>query len=113
MGSATPSLAPTFDADTYLVLDEIGSSRVYRETEEIEAHRVAVIRDISEGQYSQPRRVVAFNTAEGWSRDVTADIAHEMLEVALRSGEPVTRSARDFIERVTNEELPLAAIEGH
>ena len=32
------------------------------------------IRDISGGQYSTPVRVVAFNTAEGWSRDVTEDI---------------------------------------
>jgi hypothetical protein len=26
-----------------------------------------------EGQYNNPVCVVAFNTAEGWSRDVTAD----------------------------------------
>jgi hypothetical protein len=29
-------------------------------------------------QYSRPRRIVAFNTAEGWSRDVTVDIADEL-----------------------------------
>jgi hypothetical protein len=29
-------------------------------------------------QYSRPMRVVAFNTAEGWSRDVTVDIADEL-----------------------------------
>ena len=27
------------------------------------------------GQYSCPLRVVAFNAAEGWARDVTEDIA--------------------------------------
>jgi hypothetical protein len=26
-----------------------------------------------DGQYRQPARIVAFNTAEGWSRDVTMD----------------------------------------
>ena len=30
-------------------------------------------------EYSHPVRVVAFNTAEGWSRDVTEDIARAVL----------------------------------
>jgi hypothetical protein len=28
-----------------------------------------VMTDLLDGQYSKPIRVVAFNTAEGWSRD--------------------------------------------
>jgi hypothetical protein len=31
-----------------------------------------------EGQYENPVRIVAFNTAVGWSRDVTLDIADEL-----------------------------------
>jgi hypothetical protein len=31
-----------------------------------------------DNQYSRPTRVVAFNTTEGWSRDVTLDIADEL-----------------------------------
>jgi hypothetical protein len=108
-----PSLAPTFAIDTYLVLDHIGSSAVYPETEEIAADRLVVMRDISQGQYKHPLRVVAFNTAEGWSRDVTEQIARELVDNALRSGEPLTRSAQTFVERVTDEDIPLAAIEGH
>jgi hypothetical protein len=30
------------------------------------------------GQYESPVRIVAFNIAEGWSRDVTVDIADEL-----------------------------------
>lgn len=37
-----------------------------------------VILDLLEGQYKNPVRVVAFNTAEKWSQDVTADVAHEL-----------------------------------
>jgi hypothetical protein len=37
-----------------------------------------VILDLHEGQYKDPARVVAFNTAEGWSQDVSADIAQEL-----------------------------------
>ena len=37
-----------------------------------------VMTDLLDGQYSKPIRVVAFYTAEGWSRDVSADFAHEL-----------------------------------
>jgi hypothetical protein len=33
--------------------------------------RETVIRNVIKGQYEKPVRVVAFNTAEGWSRDIT------------------------------------------
>jgi hypothetical protein len=31
-----------------------------------------------EGRYQNPVRVVAVNTAEGWSQDVSADVAQEV-----------------------------------
>jgi hypothetical protein len=47
-----------------------------------------LIRDLVEGQYRHPIRIVAFNTAEGWSRDVTVDVADELrrryVELALQ-----------------------------
>ena len=30
------------------------------------------------GEYSNPIRVIAFNTNEGWSVDVSADVAYEI-----------------------------------
>jgi hypothetical protein len=111
MKQTAPSLAPTFDIDTYLVVDEIAHSRVYRETEEIDADRAAVVLDIAAGQYSRPLRVVAFNTGEGWARDVSEEIAREMIDAAVRSGRPLTRSARSFIERVSEADIPQSALE--
>ena len=65
--------------DTYLVLDDLGRfGRVWRETPEADANHETVIRDLLDDQYSRPKRIVAFNTAEGWSRDVTVDIADEL-----------------------------------
>jgi hypothetical protein len=32
------------------------------------------------GEYSDPLRVVAFNTVEGWSRDVSEEIAYDVLD---------------------------------
>jgi hypothetical protein len=76
----SPSIIPE-DAhrDIYLVLDDFGSlGRVWRETDEAGTNRTWMIRSLLEGQYENPVRIVAFNTAEGWSRDVTFDIADEL-----------------------------------
>jgi hypothetical protein len=62
------------------VLDDFGGNlgRAWRETAEEDANREMLIRDLMDGQYSRPARIIAFNTAEGWSRDVTVDIADEL-----------------------------------
>jgi hypothetical protein len=62
-----------------LVLDDLGRlGRVWRETAEADANHETLIRDLLDDQYSHPTRIIAFNTAEGWSRDVTQDIADEL-----------------------------------
>jgi hypothetical protein len=76
----SPSIAP-YDGheDVYIVLDDFGSlGRAWRETAEAGANRATLVRNLLDGQYESPVRVVAFNTAEGWSRDVTVDIADEL-----------------------------------
>ena len=55
----SPPLAPGFDFETYLVLDDLGKlGRAYREVDEEYADKATVIRDISDGQYPNPVRVV-------------------------------------------------------
>src|SRR5712675_57283 len=76
MRSRSPSIVPPeANQDTYLVLDDFGGrlGRAWRETDEEDTDRETLIRDLMEGQYIHPTRIVAFNTAEGWSRDVTMD----------------------------------------
>jgi len=72
----SPSIVPEdTDRDIYLVLDHLGIlGRVWRETYEMDANRETLIEDLLDGQYEEPIRIVAFNTAEGWSRDVTEEI---------------------------------------
>ena len=48
------------------------------ETAEDGANHERLIRRLMDGRYNHPLRIVAFNTAEGWSRDVTVDIADEL-----------------------------------
>ena len=76
----SPSVVRSTSQDTYLVLDDFGGNlgRAWRETAEEDANREMLIRDLMDGQYSRPARIIAFNTAEGWSRDVTVDIADEL-----------------------------------
>ena len=64
---------PAFDVTVHIVLNDFGDrlGRAYCETDEAAADEAGVIENISDGEYSRPMRVVAFNTAEGWSRDVT------------------------------------------
>ena len=52
------------------------------ETDEADTDRATPIH-LLEGQYSSPVRVVAFNTAEGWSGDVTEEIAAELAQAWL------------------------------
>jgi len=94
----SPSIVPEdTDREIYIVLDDFGlSAQVWRETNDAQAGRETLIHDLLEGQYEDPIRIVAFNTAQGWSRDVTKDIANELQEICAERGE-VPGSIADFI----------------
>jgi hypothetical protein len=76
----TPSIVPKgYDQNGYLVIDDFGRDRrVYREPDVETTNLETVITDLLEGQYESPTRIVAFNTAEKWSRDVSTDVAREL-----------------------------------
>ena len=77
---SSPSIVPQgADQDTYLVLEDFDRiGWCWRETDAESADRETLIRDLVDGQYRHPVRIIAFNTIEGWSRDVTVDIADEL-----------------------------------
>ena len=76
----SPSIIPeNTRGDVYLVLDDFGRlGRAWRETDEAGTSRATLIRNLLEDQYENPVLIVAFNMAEGWSRNVTLDIADEL-----------------------------------
>jgi hypothetical protein len=97
----SPSIVPSCeDQDVYLLLDQFGErlGRAWRETDETDTDFETPIRHLLEGQYSNPVRVVAFNTAEGWSRDVSDDVADELRQRCADRGE-VPSFLADFLER--------------
>jgi hypothetical protein len=97
---ASPSIAPHgADHDTYLVLDDFGRiGRAWRETDEDGADRETLIRDLLAGEYNNPVRIISFNTAEGWSRDVTVDIADEVRRRYVEIYDEIPESILAFLE---------------
>jgi hypothetical protein len=62
-----------------LVVDDLGRlGRVWREADYEATDFETVVTDLLEGQYKNPIGIFAFNAAEGWSRDVSANIAAEL-----------------------------------
>ena len=97
------SLVPrTDDVEVYVVLDQLHSGRVWREIDEELANESTVVEWIVEGQFDQPIRIVAFNSAEGWSKDVTEDIALKVLDLS-RQGRVLGAAAQEFVERITGQ----------
>jgi hypothetical protein len=99
--SWTPSIVPADDHErVYLVADDFGKlRRAWREADYEATDLETVIQDLLTGQYRNPFRVVAFNTAERWSDDVSEDVARELrrrCDVALRD---LPASLSDFVER--------------
>jgi hypothetical protein len=72
------------------LLNDFGSlGRAYCETSEDRSDLETTISDLISGQYDNPARVVAFNTAERWSEDVSEEIAREIMRrVGLAGGAP-------------------------
>jgi hypothetical protein len=97
----TPSIVPGGDDQTvYLVADDFGKmGRAWREADYETTELETVIRDLLSGQYSHPIRVVAFNTDERWSEDVSEDVAHELRRRCDLQAIDVPSSIQDFVER--------------
>jgi len=68
---SSPSIVPEIDRDVCLVLDDFGLllGRAWRETDVHDANFESVIADLLDGQYTNPVRIIAFNT--GSSHDIS------------------------------------------
>ena len=78
-GWAPPIVPKSDDGTVYLVMDSFGQlGRIWTEADAELTDLETVIFDLLEGQYKDPVRVIGFNTAEGWSQDVSVDVAHEL-----------------------------------
>lgn len=108
----TPSIVPSErDHTVYLVADDFKSGRVWCETDYERAGLETVIEDLLTGQYNNPSRIVAFNTAEHWSQDVSADVAHELRRRCDQQGRDIPFFLQEFTDRYEGRyqdvQLPL------
>lgn len=106
-----PSIVPAGLPDTtYLVVDCLGGNLgcVWREADVGATDLDTVIADLLSGQYPDPLCVVAFNTSEGWSRDVTADIAAEIQRRSDLAGEDVPSFLEDLVHLHVTPERQLS-----
>jgi hypothetical protein len=99
--SWAPSVVPQHAEQTvYLVLDDFGDNgAAFRETDPNQADLETTIENLIEGQYRRPVRVIAFNTAEGWSEDVSHDVAAEIQLRADLELADVPEPAQAFVDR--------------
>jgi hypothetical protein len=97
------------DQTVYLVIDRFGGmGTVYRETEVERADLETSITDLMSGQFNDPIRVVAFNTLEHWSEDVSEYIAFEIQTRCDIQGVGVPEHIRDFVASYAGPTRQLA-----
>src|ERR1700730_1317658 len=102
------SLVPSLDVDVHLVLCDFGRAGLeYVATDPAEADATTIVRNLLQGQYERPVRVVALNADEGWARDVSENIAAKIREGAEREGQDWTSGTREFMEAHTQRKIPI------
>jgi len=91
------------DQTLYLVIDRSGRSGGSCREREVEHSDIeTIIADLFSGQFCDPVRVIAFNTLEHWSCDVSRDIAAEVRNRCDIEGEAVPEHIRDFVRGHTD-----------
>jgi hypothetical protein len=99
--SWTPSIVPNGDEHhVYLVVDHFGRfGRVWHEADLEATGFGTVVTDLIEGQYKNPIGIFSFHSIEGWSRDISAEVARELrrhCDLLLRD---VPEYLQDFVDR--------------
>jgi hypothetical protein len=86
------------DETAYLVVDRLGRlGGVDREIEVERADIETIIADLVAGQFNEPVRVIAYNTLEHWSQDISEDVALEIQSRCDIEGAAVPEYIQDFV----------------
>jgi hypothetical protein len=86
------------DQTAYVVVDRLGRLEgVEREIEVERADIETIISELAAGQFNDPARVVAYNTLEHWSQDISEDIALEIQSRCDIEGTAVPEHIQDFV----------------
>ena len=98
----------------YLVLNDSGRlGRAWFEADVERTDLETVIQDILAAQYNNPVGVFGFNPVEGWSQDVSEDIAQDLRRRCDLQMRDVPSSIQDFVEqykRYDRQQLTLRLV---
>src|SRR6476619_1391888 len=93
----------TPEQDLHFVLCDFGrSGQSYVETDPTEADASTIVRNLLQGQYDRPVRVLALNVEEGWVRDVSEIIAAKVRDVARHEEQGLTAGTRPLVDGHSN-----------
>lgn len=96
----SPTIVPYgADQTIYLVVEGSGAQAVARKTERADIE--TVISDLLSGQFADPIEVVAFNTLEHWTDDLSKEVAREIRCRCDMEGENVPPYLEEFVGRAT------------
>jgi hypothetical protein len=92
---APPSVPYGADQTVFVVVENAGGGA----DREVECSDLeTVIAELLAGQFEDPVRVLAFNTLEHWSKDLSADVAREIQSRCDMDGVPLPDYLKDFVE---------------
>jgi hypothetical protein len=99
--SKSPAIVPYgADQTVYLVVDSFGEKggRVYREAEFECADLESAIGDLLAGRFNNPVRLIAYNTLEHWTEDISAQVAVEIQSRCDIDGQAVPEHLADCVK---------------
>jgi hypothetical protein len=86
------------DETAFVVIDRLGRREgVEREIEVERTDIETIISELVAGQFNDPARVIAYNTLEHWSQDISEDIALEIQSRCDIEGAAVPEHIQDFV----------------
>ena len=99
--SDTPDVVPYgADQTIYVIVDAIAPPGNGGPERRIEVEDLDMVLDaFMAGRFRDPLRVLAFNTLEHWSQDLSSDVAREIQTRCDIEGVPAPEHLTDFLER--------------
>jgi hypothetical protein len=101
------------DQTIYVIVDGCQQGKIYQEIEIERTDLEAALTDLLSGQFNEPIRVVAFNTLEHWSKDISVDVAREIQCRCDMDGSDVPQYLAGFMEtHIGSRQQATAADDG-
>jgi hypothetical protein len=95
MREIPPGVPYGADETVYVVVETLGPEAPARTTERADIE--TIITELLSGRFNDPIKVVAYNTLEHWTDDLSRDVAQEILCRCDIEGEEVPDYLEEFI----------------